>query len=74
MFRENMLRATCGRYMPVTVDKLAHRGVDRAGCAAAGGHSGNRRATRMPRRREGQGVGDKSGMGCGVALADVTGS
>jgi hypothetical protein len=31
VFRENMLGVMCGYYMPVTVDKLAHRGVDRAG-------------------------------------------
>ena len=48
--------------MPVTVDKLAHRGVDRAGWAAAGGSGGNRRARRMPTIIEGQGAGAKSGM------------
>ena len=66
VFRENMLRVMCGYYMPVTVDKLAHRGVDRAGWAAAGGSGGNKRARRMPTISEGQGAGAKSGMMCDV--------
>jgi hypothetical protein len=60
--RQNARITACVPYMPVTVDKLAHRGVDRAGWAAAGAHSDNRTAARLQRSNNGKGSDEKRRM------------